>query len=59
MLREVSVLLESAKEISTSMEEISGGIKSIDSGAKGLSDLAAITRTSIQKISTIADGFEV
>ena len=59
MLKEISELQGSAVEISFSMEEMSGNIKSINTGAREVSDLAATTRSSIQKISEIADGFEV
>jgi hypothetical protein len=38
---------------------MSGGIKNLNSGAREVSDLAVNTRSSIQKISDIADGFEV
>jgi hypothetical protein len=41
------------------MEEVSGGIHNINSGAREVSDLAVDARSSIQKISVIADGFEV
>jgi len=59
MIREIDILQNSATEILTNMEEVSGGIKSIDSGAHEVSGLAAATRSSIQKISAIANGFEV
>jgi len=59
MIREIDMLQSSAGEILTNMEEVSGGIKSINSGANEVSDLAATTRDSIQKISTTSDGFEV
>ena len=59
MLKEISALQESATEISSSMEEISGSIRNLNSGAQEVSDMAADTRTSIQKISAIADSFEV
>ena len=59
MLQEINALQSSAGEISSSMEEMSGGIKNINSGAREVSDLAVTARSSIQKISGIADGFEV
>jgi methyl-accepting chemotaxis protein len=59
MLREIGVLQNNAGEITTQMEEMSGNIRNINQGAKEFSGLAASTRSSIQKISTIADGFEV
>jgi methyl-accepting chemotaxis protein len=59
MIREIDTLQNSAGEILTSMEEMSGGIKNINSGAQEVSGLAVNTRSSIQKISTIANGFKV
>ncbi|MCL2805389.1 MAG: methyl-accepting chemotaxis protein [Treponema sp.] len=59
MLREIHALQISSKEILTRMEEISEGFKNINSSAHRVSDLAVNTRSSIQKISVIADGFEV
>ena len=59
MVREIGVLQSSAGEILTNMEEVSGGIKNVNSGAQEVSSLAAATRSSIQKISAIANGFEV
>jgi len=59
MVKEISTLQNSAGEIETSMEEISGGINTINIGAHEVSTLAAATRASIDKISGIADGFEV
>ena len=59
MIREIDILQSSAGEILTNMQEVSGGIKIINSGAHEVSGLAATTRSSIQKISTTADGFEV
>jgi methyl-accepting chemotaxis protein len=59
MIREVDTLKNSAGEILTSMEEMSGGIKNINTGAQEVSGLAVNTRSSIQKISTIANGFKV
>jgi methyl-accepting chemotaxis protein len=59
MVKEISALQTSAGEIETRMEEISGGIRNINSGAKEVSGLAATTHSSIEKISVIADGFEV
>jgi len=43
----------------TCMEEMSGGIKNVNDSAQGVSELTEKTRTSIQKISVIADGFQV
>ena len=59
MIREIDILQNSAGEILTNMEEVSGGIKNINSGAHEVSDMAAVTQTSIQKISAIANGFQV
>jgi methyl-accepting chemotaxis protein len=59
MLREIGVLQSSAGEIEIRMEEVSGGIKKIEAGAQEVSKLAATSRSSIEKISAIADGFEV
>jgi methyl-accepting chemotaxis protein len=41
------------------MEEMSGGIKNINTSAQEVSHLAAATHASIEKISAIANGFEV
>jgi hypothetical protein len=41
------------------MEEISGSIKKLNIGAQEVSELAIDTRSSIDMISAIADGFEV
>ncbi|MCL1928152.1 MAG: methyl-accepting chemotaxis protein [Treponema sp.] len=59
MLQEIGTLQGSAGEIKTSMEEMSGGIRNINVSAREVSDLAVSARSSIQKISTIADEFEV
>jgi len=59
MIREIDILQSSATEILANMEEVSGGIKNINSGAHEVSTLAATTRSSIHKISAIADEFEV
>jgi methyl-accepting chemotaxis protein len=59
MLREIDALQVSAGEIETRMEEMSDNIKSLNSGAQEVSSLAGNTRSSIQKITDIADGFEV
>ncbi|MDR0322143.1 MAG: methyl-accepting chemotaxis protein [Treponema sp.] len=59
MLNEINALKNSAGEIKTSMEEISSGIKVINSGAQEVSSLADTTYSSIDKISSIANGFEV
>jgi methyl-accepting chemotaxis protein len=58
MLKESDALQESAGEIETRMEEMSGGIKHLNSGAQEVSGLAVTARSSIEKISDIADGFE-
>ena len=59
VLREINVLQSSATEISSRMEEVSEGIGKIKSGAQEVSNLAAASHSSIQKISSIVDGFEV
>jgi len=59
MLKEVNALKTTAREIMTCMEEMSGGIKNVNDSAQGVSELTEKTRTSIQKISVIADGFQV
>jgi len=59
MLKEIHTLQSNAGEIMTRMEEMSVGIKNINNGAQGVSELAVKTRSSIQKISVIADGFKV
>ena len=59
MLKEIGTLKTSAGEIMTCIEEMSNGIKNINGGAQGVSGLAVNTRSSIQKISIIADGFQV
>jgi methyl-accepting chemotaxis protein len=59
MVQEINELQGSSGEIESSMEEISGGIKNINSGAQEVSTLAVATHTSIEKISDIADSFEV
>jgi len=59
MLREISALQSSATEVEKRMEEISDGIKNINTGAQEVSALAVNARSSIQKVSVIADGFEV
>jgi methyl-accepting chemotaxis protein len=59
MLKEVDILQGSAGEIESSMEEISGSIKMLNIGAQEVSELAIDTRSSIETISTTADGFEV
>jgi hypothetical protein len=38
---------------------VSGGIREIKSGAQEVSDLATASQSSIEKLSTIAGGFEV
>jgi methyl-accepting chemotaxis protein len=59
MIREIDALKSSAGEILTSMEEMSEGIKNINSGAQEVSSLAGAAHSSIEKISTIANGFKV
>ena len=59
MLNEINALQSSTGEIMTCMEEMSAGISNINDGARGVSELAVNTRSSIQKISIIADGFQV
>jgi len=59
MLKEINTLQNSAGEIMTRMEEMSEGIKNINNGAQGVSQMAVNTHSSIQKISVIADGFQV
>jgi len=59
MLNEIKALQSGSGEIMARMEEMSSGIKNINNGAQGVSELAVNTRSSIQKISVIADGFQV
>jgi methyl-accepting chemotaxis protein len=59
MIREIDALKNSAGDVLANMEEMSGGIKNIKTGAKEVSTLAAATHSSIEKISGIANGFEV
>jgi methyl-accepting chemotaxis protein len=59
MLQEMGILQGNAGEIETRMEDMSDSIKSLNSGAQEVSNLAGNTRSSIQKISDIANGFEV
>jgi methyl-accepting chemotaxis protein len=59
MILEIDTLKNSAGEILANMEEMSGGIKNIKTSAKEVSTLAAATHGSIEKISVIANGFEV
>ena len=59
MIKEIETLKTSAGEIMTCMEEMSSGIKNINDGAQGVSGLAVKTHSSIEKISIIADGFQV
>jgi len=59
MLQEITALKTSAGEIMSRMMDMSSGIKDTNSGAHKVSGLAVDTRSSIQKISVIADGFEV
>jgi methyl-accepting chemotaxis protein len=59
MLKEVDALQGNAGEIEARMEEISGSIKRLNIGAQEVSELAIDTRSSIEMISGIADGFAV
>jgi len=59
VLQEIDALKNSAAEISARMEEMSSGIRNINSGALEVSELAATTHKSIEKISVIANGFHV
>jgi len=59
MLREINALHDHAKEISSRMGEVSEGIGKIKSGAQEVSNLAAATHSTIEKISSIINEFEV
>jgi len=59
MLREINALHGHATEISARMEEVSEGIGKIKSGAQEVSNLAAATHSTIEKISSIVNEFEV
>jgi len=59
VLHEIGALESSAGEILSSMQNISGKIHKINTGAKDVSDMAASTKNSIEKISAIADTFKV
>jgi methyl-accepting chemotaxis protein len=59
VLREIGALHGSATEIAARMEEVSDGIRKIKSGAEEVSNLSAVSRSSIEKISSIVDEFEV
>jgi len=59
MLREINALHDHAKEISARMVEVSEGIGKIKSGAQEVSNLAATTHSTIEKISSIVNEFEV
>ena len=59
VLKEINVLHGSATEISARMEEVSEGIGKIKSGAQEVSNLAATTHSTIEKISSIVNEFEV
>jgi len=59
MLREINTLHDHAMEISARMGEVSEGIGKIKSGAQEVSGLAATTHTTIEKISSIVNEFEV
>jgi len=59
VLREINALHSSATEISARMEEVSEGIGKIKSGAQEVSNLAAASHSTIEKISAIVNEFEV
>jgi methyl-accepting chemotaxis protein len=59
MLRELTRLESSAQEISSRMDAMSGEIGKISQGAREVSDLAQTNHAAIEKISAVADGFEV
>ncbi|MDR1868418.1 MAG: methyl-accepting chemotaxis protein [Treponema sp.] len=59
MLKEINTLHDHAMEISARMEEVSEGIGKIKSGAQEVSNLAAASRSTIEKISSIVNEFEV
>jgi len=59
VLREINALHSSATEISARMEEVSEGIGRIKSGAQEVSNLAAASHSTIEKISAIVNEFEV
>ena len=59
MLKAIDALQKSAGEITTNMEEMFKGIMNINEGAHEVSNMAVDTKSSIQKISRIADGFTV
>jgi len=59
MLNEINSLKTSSGEIMSRMEEMSNGIKYVNDSAKTVSELTVNTKTSIEKISVIADGFQV
>jgi len=58
VLREINALQGSATEISSRMEEVTEGIGKIKSGAQEVSNLAAASHSSIEKISSIVNEFE-
>jgi methyl-accepting chemotaxis protein len=59
VLREINALHGSATEISSRMEEVSEGIGKIKTGAQEVSNLAVATHSTIEKISSIVNEFEV
>ena len=59
MLREINTLHSHAAEISARMGEVSEGIGKINSGAQEVSNLAASAHSTIEKISSIVNEFEV
>jgi len=59
VLREINALHSHATEISARMGEVSEGIGKIKSGAQEVSNLAAVSHATIEKISSIVNEFEV
>jgi methyl-accepting chemotaxis protein len=57
MIQEISALQSSAGEIESRMENISSGIRKLNTSAQDVSNLAADSHASIEKISGIANGF--
>jgi len=59
VLRETNTLHTSAAEISSRMKEVAEGIDKIKSGAQEVSNLAAASHSTIERISFIVNEFEV
>jgi methyl-accepting chemotaxis protein len=59
MLRELARLQNSAQEISSRTDAMSGEIGTISQGAQDVSALARSNHAVVERISTVADGFEV